>query len=201
MTYTVPPFTTADTLELEDAAELMRLSHRRLVEARAGVQAWRVAGAVWGLTVPYRKGWEAVYVERLERLTGMDNRAVRRGIKECATAGAVEWEPNRWIPPKGQAGRPSLIGLPCAPKAGSNQPGLSSRPARTNPALETSKAGSNQPDSITNDSCQNYIAVKGSGHDHYPFEALTTDELRRGAREYGPTIAALYRDELERREP
>jgi hypothetical protein len=193
LTYTTPPFTQADTLELEEAAELMRLSHRRLVEAKAGVQAWRVAGAVWGLTVPYRKGWEALFIGRLEAITGMGDRSVRRGIKGCVESGALEWEPTRWIPPKGGSGRPSLIGLPGAPKA--------TKPLQMSSGQPT--PGRGQADSITNDSCQNYIAVKGNGHDHDPLgiEALTTEELRRGAREYGSTIAAIYRDELERREP
>jgi hypothetical protein len=186
MAYTAPPFTKAGSIELDEAAELMRLSHRRLVEAKAGVQAWRVAGAVWGLTVPYRKGWEAVFVERLEALTGMSDRSVRRGTRECVEAGALEWEPNRWIPPKGGGGRPSLIGLPGAPKA--------TKPLQMSSGLST--PGRGQADSITTTASQRLIETTGNGHG---LSAMTTEELCRGVREYGPSMARLCADELERR--
>ncbi|HZO61382.1 MAG TPA: hypothetical protein VFB35_00215 [Gaiellaceae bacterium] len=87
----------------------MRLSQARLVEARANLRAWRVAAAVWGLTAGYSKAWDAVYVDGLAAITGMDERSVRRGIKECAVVGALQWLPSKG----GQHNRrPSLIGLP-----------------------------------------------------------------------------------------
>jgi hypothetical protein len=139
------PFTRANSLPPGDAAKLMLRSTAALRAARVGVQAWRVASVVFDLTVPYDKGWEALFTERLCGLTGMDYRAVRRGIKACHEAGGIEWEPSRWIPPKGQPGRPSLIGLPGASKAGSNRPPLSPREGQIDPLLEPSKAGSNRP--------------------------------------------------------
>ncbi len=151
MDFRVPGFTKANTLPAERAGELMRDSHARLVRARAGIRAWRLAGAVWGLTVPYSKGWEAVFVERLAALTGMDERAVRRGIKECERAGALQWEPNRWIPPRGQPGRPSLIGLPGAPRRVSKRPKTgSSGPGHgpSGPGLGAPKTGSSGPYSL-----------------------------------------------------
>lgn len=191
MTYQAPPFTKPGTLKLEDAAELMGLSQRRLVEARAGVPAWRVASAVWGFTVPYSKGWEAAFVGRLEALTGMDNRAVRRAIKACAEAGAIEWEPNRWIPPKGEAGRPSLIGLPGAPKV--------KTPANK---AGSSTPGREEPDSITK-SLRHYVVPIES-------ESLEGGEPRSPSAETGtpksgtphegraPALEELPRAELER---
>ena len=190
--YVAPPFTKADTLELEDAAELMRASHARLVEAKAGIRAWRVAGAVWGLTVPYRKGWEAVFVERLELLTGMDNRSVRRGIKEAAQAGALEWEPNRWIPPEGESGRPSLVGLPGAPR--------SVPQTRMAPPSGLSRPGREEPDSIT---------PKVQRSKALPIEtenlgSQETERAKSGAPQSGtprgwPAWETLPRAELERR--
>src|SRR5690348_7954744 len=101
MSRRIPTFAKADTLPIEEAGELMRLSQARLVEGKAGIQAWRVAGAVWGLTVPYSKGWDALFVGGLVALTGMDDRAVRRGIQQCVALRALQWEPNRWIPSNG----------------------------------------------------------------------------------------------------
>jgi len=98
--------TRAGSLPYMEAGERMRLSQARLVEARANLRAWRVAAAVWGLTAAYSKAWDAVFIDGLAELTGMDERSVRRGIKEAALAGALQWEPCF------QVGVPSRIGLP-----------------------------------------------------------------------------------------
>jgi hypothetical protein len=111
--------TRAGSVPYMEAGEAMRLSQARLVEARANLRAWRVAAAVWGLTAGYSKEWDAVFVDGLAALTGMDERSVRRGIKECADAGALRWLPSH----AGQRGRPSLIGLP---ESGPSKPGVES---------------------------------------------------------------------------
>jgi len=121
--------TRAGSVPYLEAGERMRLSQARLVEAKAGLPAWRVAAAVWGLTAGYSKGWDAVFVDGLAELTGMDGRAVRRGIKECEAAGALQWLPSN----RGKRGRPSLVGLPLP---GSNRPGQS--PARVESARAVS---------------------------------------------------------------
>jgi hypothetical protein len=111
--------TRAGSLPYMEAGERMRVSQTRLVAAGAKVnlRAWRVAGAVWGLTAGYSKAWDAVFVDALAELTGMDERSVRRGIKDCVAAGALQWLPSH----QGKRGRPSLIGLP---ESGPSKPGV-----------------------------------------------------------------------------
>jgi hypothetical protein len=130
-----PQFCHVGSLPQEQAVELMELSHQQLAKASAGFRAYRIAAAVWMQTVPYSRGWDAIYIEELARLAGIkDRRDARRAIQEAAQAGAIEWEPNRWIPPKGEKGRPSLVGLPGASKGGAQ-----------NPHLATSKGGAQNP--------------------------------------------------------
>jgi hypothetical protein len=116
-------------LTAEQAMELVGLSQRRLIEGRASARAWRVAAAAWGQTLGYQRGWDTIFVEELGRLANIgDRRDTRRAIKECVELGALQWEPDRWIPPKGRKGRPSLLGLPGASKVGANHPHL--RPSK-----------------------------------------------------------------------
>lgn len=116
-----PSYCLPGTLSHEEAFELMQLSLRRMLEGRGTARAWRVAAAVWEQTVPYERGWDAIFVEELGRLAKIgERRDVGRAIKKCVGLGALEWEPSSFIPPKGQPGRPSLIGLPGAPKTGAN---------------------------------------------------------------------------------
>ncbi len=107
--------TRAGSLPYAEAGERMRLSQARLVEARANLRAWRVAAAVWGLTAGYSKAWDAVFVDGLAALTGMDERSVRRGIKECERARALQWRASFKV------GEPSLVGLP---NPGPSKPGV-----------------------------------------------------------------------------
>lgn len=134
------------------------MSQRRLVEGRATARAWRVAAAVWQLTYPFDKGWDTIYVEELGRLANIgDRRDAGRAIKECARLGALEWEPSTFVPPRGQPGRPSLVGLPGAPKVGANHPHLgdaatgperleqATKAGALHPHLGDGKAGANHP--------------------------------------------------------
>jgi hypothetical protein len=127
--------TRAGSLPYIEVGERMRLSQARLVEARAHLRACRVAMAVWGLTAGYSKEWDHVYVEGLVKLTGMDERSVRRGIKACVEAGAIRWLPNR-----GGAEKPgpSLVGLP--EPSGPSEPGSPNPPGRGSPVGVTDRA-------------------------------------------------------------
>ncbi|HZT54114.1 MAG TPA: hypothetical protein VE995_07005, partial [Gaiellaceae bacterium] len=89
-----PAYCRANSISYREAGERMRLSHERLIEARATLTAFRVASAVWGLTAGYSKAWDLVFVDSIAELTGMDHRSVRRGIKECERAGALQWRPS-----------------------------------------------------------------------------------------------------------
>jgi len=86
-----PSYCKANSLTHEQAAELMCLSAERLAAGRASFPAYRVAAAVWTLTVPFGKGWDAVFVQELgTRANIKDRRDVGRAIKECAALGAIE---------------------------------------------------------------------------------------------------------------
>jgi hypothetical protein len=136
--------TRAGSLPYMEAGEAMRLSQARLVEARANLRAWRVAAAVWGLTAGYSKRWDAVFVDGLAALTGMDSRSVRRGIKECAECGALQWLPSRG---GAQDRRPSLVGLPEA--TGPSKPGSEMATGPSKPGSEMA-TGPSKPGRETN---------------------------------------------------
>lgn len=140
-----PIYCQANSLGYVHAAELMRLSAERLAAGRASFPAYRVAAAVWTLTVPFAKGWDMVFVQGIGELANIkDRRNVGRAIKECAALGAIEWEPSSYVPPKGQPGKPSLVGLPGAPKMGSPRP-----------PLTAAKTGSDRPHYLTNELLSN----------------------------------------------
>jgi hypothetical protein len=135
-----PHYCKSHSISYREAAERMRLSTERLVEGRAGLRAYRVASAVWTLTAGYSKAWDTVFIDGLADLTGMDERSVRRGLKECVKVGALQWRPTRW-----KHGTPSLVGLPSATEdadTGSNRPG---EEAVTGPVTGRD-TGSNRPD-------------------------------------------------------
>jgi hypothetical protein len=120
-----PSYCLPGALPREQSQDLVELSQRRLIGGRASARAWRIAATVWHQTHGFDRGWDSIFVEELGRLANInDRRDAGRAIKECAALGALEWEPSAFIPPKGQKGRPSLIGLPGAPKAGAHCPHL-----------------------------------------------------------------------------
>jgi hypothetical protein len=102
-----PNYCKANSISYREAGDRMRLSAERLVAARAGLRAHRVAAAVWGLTAGYSKAWDRVFIDGLAEATGMDYRSTRRGLKECVEAGALQWRVTRF-----KHGTPSLVGLP-----------------------------------------------------------------------------------------
>jgi hypothetical protein len=113
-----PKYCKANSIPYREAGDRMRLSAERLVEARAGLRAHRVAAAVWGLTAGYSKAWDRVFIDGLAEMTGMDERSTRRGLKECEAAGALQWKATQW-----HHGTPSLVGLPTEAMTGPMQPG------------------------------------------------------------------------------
>ncbi len=169
--------TRAGSLPYMEAGERMRLSQARLVDARANLRAWRVAAAVWGLTAGYSKAWDAVFVDGLAELTGMDERSVRRGIKECALAGALQWLPSH----TGKRGRPSLVGLP---ESGPSKPGLTGDRA-VEARATTARLPSNEvmsvealSDAVPPDTGTHHSSLIGAS-DGTGLEGLDGDELVR----------------------
>jgi hypothetical protein len=119
-----PHYCKSNSVSYREATDRMRLSLKRLIEARAGLRAHRVAAVVWTLTAGYSKAWDQVFIDGLADLSGMDERSVRRGLKECEAAGALQWRATQW-----RRGTPSLVGLPTL-DTGSQEPGLQSETGR-----------------------------------------------------------------------
>jgi hypothetical protein len=123
-----PTYCKSNSISYREAGERQRLSLERLVEGGAGLQAFRVAAAVWTLTAGYSKAWDLVYIDALADITGMDRRATRRGLSDAQKLGALQWRPTKW------RHSPSLVGLPDG-----NSEGVESTPS-SDPVR-----GSNQP--------------------------------------------------------
>jgi hypothetical protein len=148
MNHPRPPFAKANSITGAEAAALVLASSARLTEGRAPLRAWRVAGAVWSLTVGYAKPWDTVFVDGLAKLAGMDERSTRRGLKECERVGALQWRPNF------RQGHSSLVGLPDSdPETGlhhpgPNQPGVN----RDSKSSGPNQPGPNRPDYLSDES-------------------------------------------------
>lgn len=167
-----PHYCKANSISNIEAGTRMRLSLERLVAGGAGLRAFRVAAATWGLTVGYAKAWDTVYLSSLADLTGMDDRAVRRGLKDCVDLGALQWRPSKWM------GKPSLVGLP---DSGSNQPGLteysgsdsgSQRPSNLEPGTQDSLRESAESDEWR-------ASSEGAATIHQEQDHVNADELAR----------------------
>ena len=132
-----PHYCRANSISNIEAGTRMRLSLERLVAGGAGLRAFRVAAATWGLTAGYAKAWDTVFVGSLAEMTGMDERAARRGLKECVDLGALEWRPSQWM------GKPSLVGLPLE-----STPGRSDPESPIHPVYSGSYSGSLRPPNL-----------------------------------------------------
>jgi hypothetical protein len=218
------PGTVTNAREL---GERLRLSRERLAASELATigRAWRLWAAFLDATVGYSRAADRTYATTLGKAAGIDRQAASSLLRRFDELGVFEWH----AAPRGSRAISELrlprleghtwSGHHMISDEAHQSGGLGTTLQSNTSQVPRSKAIPTEPLTQRGGEPMSPQAgrlegegvkagtprearpeeVRAPGPLPGPFAHLTTEELARGVEELGPTMAALYRDELERR--